>query len=97
MGVIHVYTAGWRGLIDHKINSNPTTTQDCAKEGFPQDAIDASVNSIEFSLREFNTGSFPRGLSFMLGAMGQWIYDRDPLDGLRFEQPLQELKVCGVV
>ena len=67
--------------------------QDCAKEGFPQDAIDASVNSIEFSLREFNTGSFPRGLSFMLGALGQWIYDRDPLDGLRFEQPLEELKV----
>lgn len=29
----------------------------------------------------------------MLGALGQWIYDRDPLDGLRFEQPLEELKV----
>lgn len=62
-------------------------------EGFPQDAIDASVNSVEFSLREFNTGSFPRGLSFMLGAVNQWIYDRDPLDGLRFEKPLEELKV----
>lgn len=67
--------------------------QDCVAEGFPQEAIDASVNSVEFSLREFNTGSFPRGLSFMLGAVNQWIYDRDPLDGLRFEKPLQELKV----
>ncbi|KAM3567713.1 hypothetical protein VYU27_010147, partial [Nannochloropsis oceanica] len=66
--------------------------QDCVKEGFPADAIAASVNSIEFSLREFNTGRFPRGLSFMLGAMNHWIYDRDPLDGLRFEGPLEEIK-----
>ena len=30
------------------------------------------------SLRENNTGSFPRGLSLMLRAVGAWIYDRDP-------------------
>jgi len=40
----------------------------------------ASLNSIEFSLREFNTGSFPRGLSFMLGALSKWVYDQDPLE-----------------
>lgn len=31
-----------------------------AKDGFDQEAIDASINSVEFNLREFNTGSFPR-------------------------------------
>jgi len=66
--------------------------EEVAKEGLPKEAIDASVNSVEFALREFNTGSFPRGLSFMLGAMQYWLYDRDPLDGLRFEKPLNELK-----
>ena len=34
-----------------------------AEKGFDQDAVDASINSIEFRLREFNTGSFPKGLS----------------------------------
>lgn len=35
------------------------------------------------SLRENNTGSFPRGLSLMLRAMGAWIYDRDPVTPLQ--------------
>jgi presequence protease len=38
--------------------------------------VAASLNSAEFELREFNTGSFPRGLSLMLGAVANWIYDR---------------------
>ena len=59
--------------------------------GFESDAIAASVNSLEFQLREFNTGSFPRGLSVMLGVMKRWIYDDpSPEDVLRFEKPLQD-------
>ena len=37
-----------------------------AEEEFTQAAIDSSVNSIEFAMRENNTGRFPRGLSLML-------------------------------
>ena len=43
----------------------------------------AAVNTIEFSLRENNTGSFPRGLSLMLRAVGAWIYDQDPFQQLQ--------------
>ena len=68
------------------------TLEKVAEEGFTDDAIAASMNTIEFQLREFNTGSFPKGLSFMLGSMSKWIYDDDPLDALRFEKPLAELK-----
>ena len=28
----------------------------------------------------------------MLGMMRNWIYERDPVDALRFEQPLADLK-----
>ena len=42
----------------------------------------AALNTFEFRLREFNTGSFPKGLSVMLGMMSQWIYDRDPVQGV---------------
>jgi len=68
------------------------TLEKIQAEGVEESAVEASLNSIEFQLREFNTGSFPRGLSFMLGAMSAWIYDRDPMSNLRFEEPLASLK-----
>lgn len=43
-----------------------STLKKLAEEGFETDAVEASMNTIEFSLRENNTGSFPRGLSLML-------------------------------
>lgn len=63
-----------------------------SSEGFSDDAIAASMNTIEFQMREFNTGSFPKGLSLMLGSMREWVYDRDPTNALKFEKPLAELK-----
>merc|ERR1712194_834873 len=68
------------------------TLEKVAKEGFEADAIAASMNTIEFQLREFNTGSYPKGLSFMLGAMSKWLYDESPTEALKFEKPLTELK-----
>merc|ERR1712038_281967 len=62
------------------------------QEGFSDEDIASAMNTVEFRLREFNTGSFPKGLSFMLGAMSKWIYDGSPTDALRFEAPLAELK-----
>ena len=51
------------------------------------------MNTVEFSLREFNTGGFPRGLSVMLAVMPRWLYGRgSPTDALRFEEPLTKLK-----
>jgi presequence protease len=63
-----------------------------SQRGFSEDAIASSLNTIEFSIREFNTGGYPKGLSFMLEALNHWIYDQDPLEGLQFEQSLQEIK-----
>lgn len=68
------------------------TLKKAAEEGFTDDAIAASMNTIEFDMREFNTGSFPKGLSFMLGSMSKWLYGNSPTEGLKFEKPLAELK-----
>jgi Zn-dependent M16 (insulinase) family peptidase len=43
--------------------------KDLVDNGFTIEAVEASMNTIEFSLRENNTGSFPRGLSLMLRSM----------------------------
>ncbi|MFP5259332.1 MAG: insulinase family protein [Acidobacteriota bacterium] len=63
-----------------------------AAEGLPADAVEAGVNALEFSLRENNTGSFPRGLSLMLRSLTTWLHDGDPLTPLRFSGPLGRLK-----
>lgn len=68
------------------------TLEKVTEEGFDDEAIASSMNTIEFQLREFNTGSFPKGLSFMLGAMSNWLYDMSPTEALKFEEPLAELK-----
>lgn len=79
-----------------------STLKSAAKHGFDQSAIQASMNIIEFNLREFNTGSYPKGLMMMLGMLPSWIY-RDcgagtnsttgsPIEAIQFETALQELK-----
>lgn len=51
-----------------------STLKKLAEEGFHPDTVEASMNTIEFSLRENNTGSFPRGLSLMLRSIVSLIF-----------------------
>jgi Zn-dependent M16 (insulinase) family peptidase len=55
--------------------------------------IEASLNTVEFQLRENNYGGYPRGLVLVLFiAMNAWLHDGDPLAYLAFEAPLQAIK-----
>ncbi len=69
-----------------------TVLEGIATEGAPARAVEAAVNSVEFDLRENNTGSFPRGLALMLRALTAWLYDKDPMQALRFESDLERIK-----
>ncbi|RYQ90145.1 hypothetical protein Ahy_B09g096399 isoform C [Arachis hypogaea] len=90
------FSIGLKGVSEqdiHKVEELVMTTlKKLANEGFDTDAVEASMNTIEFSLRENNTGSFPRGLSLMLRSIGKWIYDMNPFEPLKYEKPLQDLK-----
>ncbi len=68
------------------------TLQLLAETGIDPQTIAASMNTVEFALRENNTASFPRGLAMMLGVMEDWNYGRDPIEALRFEAPLTAIK-----
>jgi presequence protease len=68
------------------------TLQRLAAEGIDKQTIESAVNTIEFALRENNTGSFPRGIALMFRTMRNWLYGRDPLEPLQFEAPLAALK-----
>ncbi|HLH95906.1 MAG TPA: insulinase family protein [Xanthobacteraceae bacterium] len=63
-----------------------------ARQGIDPMATEAALNTVEFSLRENNTGSFPRGIAFMLRALRGWLHGRDPLAWLAFAVPLAAVK-----
>ncbi len=46
------------------------------------------MNTVEFRLRENNTGAFPVGIALMRRVLTTWIHDEDPFKLLAFEAPL---------
>ena len=62
------------------------------RDGIEADMVEAALNTVEFRLREFNTGGFPRGLAMMVSALSTWLYGADPLAPLAFEAPLAAIK-----
>ncbi|NOH02380.1 MAG: peptidase M16 [Chloroflexi bacterium] len=68
------------------------TLEHLVRDGIDPDMIAASVNTIEFALRENNTGAFPRGIAIMLRALTTWLHDDDAFKLLAFEAPLNEVK-----
>ena len=69
-----------------------STLERLVREGIDPDMIAASMNTLEFNLRENNTGAFPRGLSVMIRALSTWLYDEDPFKLIAFEAPLTEIR-----
>ncbi|XP_052194308.1 presequence protease 2, chloroplastic/mitochondrial-like [Diospyros lotus] len=92
----HQFCTGLKGVSKDDIQKVEelimNTLKSLAEEGFDSDAVEASMNTIEFSLRENNTGSFPRGLALMLRSIRKWVYDMDPFEPLKYQIPLMDLK-----
>lgn len=65
---------------------------DVVQEGIDPHTIEAALNTIEFHMRENNTGSSPRGLSVMLRSLVTWLHDGDPIAPIAFEKPLAAVR-----
>lgn len=68
------------------------TLNGLVKDGINKEYIEAAVNSVEFNLRENNSGRYPVGLSVMVRSLTTWLYDADPLALIAFEEPLSFIK-----
>ncbi|GAB4484262.1 MAG: insulinase family protein [Anaerolineales bacterium] len=90
------FSAGLKGVAPENLAKVETviheTLTTLAENGIDPETVAASLNTIEFRLREQNTGRFPRGLFLMLNALTSWLHDGDPFSGLAFETPLQTVK-----
>ena len=63
-----------------------------AAQGIPRANLEASLESVSFSLREREFG-YADGVALAVNAMNGWLYDEDmPCDYLRFEDALAELR-----
>ena len=68
--------------------------QKISMDGIDKELLEASLNSAEFKLREADFGTYPKGLIYGLSVMDSWIYDLDPLDSLKYETLLKELRAA---
>lgn len=67
------------------------TLERIGQEGIDAAQRAAALNTIEFALRENNTGTMPRGLALMLRALTSWVYAGDPFERLGFERSMERL------
>lgn len=90
------YSVGLKGIEEKDIPAAEelilSTLKDLADKGIDQSLVDAAVNTTEFTYREFNFGSFPRGLVAMIQALATWLYDGDPMAAMAWEKPLNDIK-----
>jgi len=90
------FSAGLKGLAAADAEKVETlifdTLKNLAEKGIDPQTVEASLNTMEFRLRENNTGSFPRGLSLMLRSLSRWLHDGDPFEPLTFETSLAAIK-----
>ncbi|HWR40696.1 MAG TPA: insulinase family protein, partial [Patescibacteria group bacterium] len=68
------------------------TLQKLVAEGIDKRLLESSLNLCEFTLREANFGSHPKGLIYNIKCMDSWLYDGDPLLHLEYETVLAKVK-----
>lgn len=92
------FSAGLKGVAQkpEMVEAVEETVLKClrtlADEGFSKDAIAATLNTMEFNLRELNTGTFPKGLAIILDMATEANYDRDAVGSLMFEDALKSVR-----
>ncbi len=69
-----------------------TTLEELATHGIDPRTVAASLHTVEFQLREHNTGSFPRGLALLARGLPAWMYGADPIAWIAFAEPWERLR-----
>lgn len=68
------------------------TFRTLALSGLDRDMLHAALNRTEFMLRESDYQGRPKGLFYGVRLMDLWLYDRDPMDALRYYDDLKTLR-----
>ena len=66
--------------------------QEITINGLDKKLLEAALNSTEFKMRESDFGAYPKGLIYGIGVMDNWLYGGNPIDGMRYNKMLKELR-----
>jgi len=70
------------------------TLEKLVAEGLDKKLIEASINLMEFKLREADFGRSPKGLVYNIKCMNSWLYDESPFLHLAYESALNKVKAA---
>ena len=70
------------------------TLQQLTTAGIDKKLIEASINLLEFRLREANYGTNPKGLIYNINCMESWLYGESPFLQLEYEPVLAKIKTA---
>ena len=62
------------------------------KNGIDRELLEASLNLVEFKLRESDFGTTPKGLIYNMAVMTNWLYGEEPTEALFYEENLKTLR-----
>ena len=65
---------------------------DISQSGIEKKKINASLNSMEFRLRERDYGAMPTGVVFAMSVYGKWMYGASPEDALLLNDVIAAVK-----
>ncbi len=68
------------------------TLEQSARDGFSQERIDGIIHRLEFTVKEVIGDQYPYSLALLMRMIGPWIHGGEPVDALRFDALLTELK-----
>ncbi len=90
------FSTGMKGVAQENLGALEDlifkTLHELHDQGFDPGMLEAAINSVEFDLKEKNTGSMPRGLLDMFRALSTWLYGGDPTLLLQHEDLLAGIK-----
>jgi len=89
------FSTGLKGVQEERLSDvEPLVLEALAtivRTGIDSRTRDAALNTIEFRLRENNSGRLPRGLVLLLRSLTTWLYGGNPCDMIAFAAPLERL------
>ncbi len=68
------------------------TLRRLVEEGIDKTLLEASINLIEFKMREADFGTYPKGLVYNIKIMNSWLYDEDPALYLYYENLFKKMR-----
>ena len=66
--------------------------EELVENGIDKDVIEASVNKVEFALREAESYGYPKGLIYYSKIMDSYLYGGDPLCHLQYEDVFKKIR-----